>query len=107
MKTPLILNLVWAGAAGAAFYTGYKLSTPGDANESAQSKIRPVASSLPGSPFGTGNKTVSHLMVSKSQDVLDFYKRFGLDNGTPLTPDKMKEAMLEAIRESDPVKRQL
>ncbi len=106
MKTPLILNLVWAGVAGAAFYTGYKLNTAGDVTDTTQSKLRPVAGAT-GSSIGTGSKTVSPLMVSKSESVLDFYKRYGLDTGTPLTPDKMKEAMLEAIRESDPVKSQL
>ena len=107
MKTPLLLNLVWAGVAGAAFYTGYKLNTSGESNEAAQSKIRPVAGSLAGGPVGSGSKTVSPLMVSKSPDVLDFYKRYGLDSGIALTSDKMKAAMLEAIRESDPVKSQL
>ncbi len=106
MKTPLILNLVWAGVAGAAFYTGYKLNTAGD-SENAQTKPRAVAGSVGSSIVGNGSKNVSPLMVSKSSEVLDFYKRYGLDTGVVLTPEKMKEAMLEAIRESDPVKSQL
>ena len=106
MKTPLVLNLVWAGVAGAAFYTGYKLNAAGD-SENSQPKTRTVAGSVGSSIVGNGSKNVSPLMVSKSGEVLDFYKRYGLDTGTPLTVEKMKEAMLEAIRESDPVKSQL
>ena len=56
MKTPLLLNLVWAGVAGAAFYTGYKLNSAGDSGESAQSKIRPVAVGPASSSVGTGSK---------------------------------------------------
>ena len=106
MKTPVILNLVWAGVAGAAFYTGWKLSPASDSSASGQSKKTNIQAGA--TPLGAGTgKGVSALLASKDSSVLDFYKRFGLDTGTPLTPEKMKEAMLEAIREGDPVKSQL
>jgi|GEM_PF-296066 len=107
MKTPLILNLVWAGVAGAAFYTGYKLNADGD--KDAGSKSTPVIAKNTTGPVGAGgpSKGVNPLLVSKDQTVIDFYKQYGLDSGVPLTPEKMKEAMLTAIRESDPVKSQL
>lgn len=104
MNKPLVLNLVWAGVAGAAFYTGMKLNNGEDA-AAASSKNRPVMGSV--SPGLSGGKGISPLLVSKNDAVLDFYKRFGLDSGKPLTADKMKEAMLEAIRETDPVKSQM
>jgi hypothetical protein len=107
MKTPLILNLVWAGVAGAAFYTGLKLQNSDGAKETGQQKIR---SAVTGSGVGGvagGAKGVNPALVSKDTAVLEFFKTYGLDSGAPLSPDKLKEAMLVAIRESDPVKSQL
>jgi len=102
MNKPLILNLVWAGVAGAAFYTGMKLNSSGE-NTGGSTKIRPVmASAGPTGP--AGSKGVSPLLESKNEGVLDFYKRLGLDSGTPISPDKMKEAVMEAIGEPDSVK---
>ncbi|HEX2749302.1 MAG TPA: hypothetical protein VHM91_14940 [Verrucomicrobiales bacterium] len=103
MKTPVILNLVWAGVAGAAFYTGMKFSNSDGSKNSGQKNISAVTT-VAGSG---GSKMVNPLLVSKDTAVLDFFKQYGLDTGVPLTPEKMKEAMLTAIRESDPVKSQL
>jgi hypothetical protein len=107
MNKAIILNLAWAGVAGAAFYTGWQMKNAGDSEATTKSKIRPVMESASAGAGNTGSKGVSPLLVSKSDGVLDFYKRYGLDTGTPLTPEKMKEAMQEAIRESDPVKSQM
>jgi hypothetical protein len=104
MKTPVILNLVWAGVAGAAFYTGMKFNSSDSSKIAGQKNLAMNTTPVAGSG---GSKLVSPLLVSKDSSVLDFYKQYGLDTGTPLTPEKMKEAMLTAIRESDPVKSQL
>src|SRR6185436_3507768 len=106
MKTPLILNLVWAGVAGAVFYTGYKLNSASGEKEAASGLKCPAAVTKSSGVTG-GTKGVNARLVSNDQSVLDFYKQYGLDTGTPLTPDKKKEAMLAAIRETDPVKSQL
>src|SRR5688572_33486922 len=102
MKTPLILNLVWAGIAGAAFYTGYKLNSESEGNATS-SKGTPATgkSTVVSGGVAGGAKGVSPLLVSKDQSVIDFYKQYGLDTGAPLTAEKMKEAMLTAIRETD------
>jgi hypothetical protein len=103
MKTPVILNLVWAGVAGAAFYTGMKINGSDDSKNGASKNIsvaNPVAGSGP-------SKLVNPLMVSKEKAILDFYKQYGLDSGVPLSPEKMKEAIQAAIREGDPVKSQM
>ncbi len=100
MKKPLVLNLVWAGVAGAAFYTGMKFNGPGEAKTGAKN-ITPVAAAP-----STG-KGLNPQLVSKDSTVLEFFKEYGLDSGVPLTPEKMKSAMLAAIRESDPVKSQM
>lgn len=105
MSKPLILNLVWAGVAGAAFTAGYFIKSPGDNKDASSSTVRAIADK-PGSGDGPAKKTAT-IMVSKDSAVQDFYKKYGLDTGSPISPDKMKEAMLEAIRESDPVKSQL
>jgi hypothetical protein len=104
MPKPLIINLVWAGVAGAAFTAGYLIKSPGENKDASSSTLRVIADKAPAA--GAGAKKAAPTS-SKDTAVLDFYKRYGLDSGTPITPDKMKEAMLEAIRESDPVKSQL
>ncbi len=107
MNKPLVLNLVWAGVAAAAGFAGYKLAPSADDSASSSSAVRRIAEGAPSSAAGGAKKGTSATTVSKDAAVLDFYKRYGLDTGTPLSPDKMKEAMLEAIREGDPVKSQL
>jgi hypothetical protein len=104
MKTPVILNLVWAGVAGAAFYTGMKYNSSDNAKNPGQKNLSVMSSPAAGTG---GGKLVNPLMVSKDNSVIDFFKQYGLDTGVPLTPDKMKEAMLTAIREGDPVKSQM
>lgn len=105
MRKSIIINLVWAGVAGAAFTAGYLIKPGAESKDTASSTIRSIADKAP-SGNGAGQKKAA-VVVSKDNAVLDFYKRYGLDTGAPISPDKMKEAMLEAIRESDPVKSQL
>src|SRR5262245_50372960 len=105
MSKPLILNLVWAGVAAGAFTAGYLVKSPAENKDASASTVRAIADK-PHSGDGTAKKTPT-VLVSKDTAVQEFYKKYGLDVGTPLSPDKMKEAMLEAIRESDPVKSQM
>lgn len=104
MKTPLILNLAWAGVAGAAFYAGWSMRQQPEAGAPVTKSGAAVASNTIGP---AGGKGINPVLVSKDSTVLEFYRQFGLDSGKPLTPEKMKEAMLMAIRETDPVKSQL
>lgn len=106
MNKPLILNLVWAGLATAAGIVGYKLA-PTAESAGSQSRVRAIADNTPASVTSGPKKAAANLSATKDAGVQDFYKRYGLDTGTPISADKMKEAMLEAIRESDPVKSQL
>ena len=105
MNKPLVLNLVWAGVAVAAGITGYKLNTPDESAGSKSPKVPAIASNAP--TVTAGAKKTGGIIVSRSEGVLDFYQRYGLDTGATLSPEKMKEAILEAIRETDPVKSQL
>ena len=107
MKTPLILNLAWAGVAGAAFYAGWATRPDGETGNAPSTKG--AAAIAPGNTIGPGRdgKGINSVIVSKDGTVLEFYRQFGLDTGKPLSAEKMKEAMLLAIRESDPVKSQL
>jgi len=106
MNKPLVLNIVWAGVAAAAGFAGYKLAPSADSDTASSSTVRKIADGAPAPAAGT-KKGIAASMVSKDASVLEFYQRYGLDSGTPLSPEKMKEAMLEAIREGDPVKSQL
>lgn len=106
MNKPIVLNLVWAGVAAAAGIVGYKLAPASDASASNQtSNVRNIAGNAPLTATGGSQKKAG--AISKDPSVADFFNRYGLDNGVPLSSEKMKEAMLEAIRESDPVKSQL
>jgi hypothetical protein len=106
MNKPLVLNIVWAGVAAAAGIAGYKLAPSADSSAAQSSAVRKIADGVP-APAGGAKKGISANMVSKDAAVLEFYQRYGLDSGTPLSPEKMQAAMLEAIREGDPVKSQL
>jgi hypothetical protein len=104
MKTPILFSLVLTGVAGAAFYAGVKYGTSGE-TKIATSKNAALTAQSP--LAGAGGKRPNAVGISKDAVVQEFYKQYGLETGVPLTPDAMKEAMLTAIRESDPVRSQL
>jgi hypothetical protein len=104
MKLPIIFSLVVAGVAGAAFYAGVKYGASEETKSSASKNV--PAMNSPSPVLGAGGKRPS-VGISKDTVVQEFYKQFGLETGTPLTPDAMTEAMMTAIRESDPVRSQL
>jgi len=104
MNKPIVLNLVWAGVAATTGIVGYKLA-PASAS-SQPSALRRIAANAPLSAT-SGSLNKAGATISNDAAVVDFFQRYGLDGGIPLSSGKMKEAMLEAIRESDPVKSQL
>lgn len=102
-----MLNVLWAGVAGGAFYAGIKWNEKDAANAGANV---PRTVSTPGSPASAAagkSKTVDATLVSKSDDVLDFLRRYGIGSGQPLSADTMRQAITEALRESNPVKSQM
>ena len=105
-KSALILNLLWAVVAAGTFYAGVKLKGSERAGSAAGRSIKVV--DTPDTPamksLGT---TVKAGVVSRNDDVLDFFKRYGVGDGAPLSPAVMKQAITEALRESDPIKSQL
>ena len=108
MKSSIALNLVWAGVAAGAFYGGMQLGGGSASKSDAASRKVITAPSLSGSslPGGAAPRDGAKL-ASSDPGVIDFFKRYGLDSGTPLTADLMKEAIGEAVRENNPVKSQM
>jgi hypothetical protein len=105
-KSALVLNLLWAIVAAGTFYAGIKWngSRPQGSASRPAAKV-PVTPDLPAiTSLGT---TVKATVVSRDNDVLDFFKRYGLGEGVPVSPEAMKMAISEALRESNPIKSQM
>jgi hypothetical protein len=109
MKKPaLILNLLWAAIAAGTFYAG--VLWRGDRTAGAAA---PTAVKFPSAPDpvkragGDQSGMVKAGTVSRDDEVLDFFKRYGLDSGTPLTAETMTLAVTEALRETNPIKSQM
>ncbi len=108
-KPALLLNLLWVAVAAGSFYAGvaWRGGRPAEASAS------PVGARVPTAPepvklAGSGKTAmVKADTVSRDDDVLDFFRRYGLDSGVPLTADTMGQAVSEAIRETNPIKSQM
>lgn len=108
MKKPvLFLNLSWVVIAAGTFYAGV-VWREGRSVVSEVTAVGPRVPVTPGLPkMGAGEGLVKAGTVSRDDDVLDFFKRYGLDGGTPLTADTMTRAVTEALRETNPIKSQM
>lgn len=109
MKKPaLILNLLWAAIAAGTFYAGVLWRGDRSAASATSSTVRIPSASEPAKLAGAGQTgMVKAGAVSRDDDVLDFFKRYGLDGGTPLSSEVMTQAVTEALRETNPIKSQM
>ncbi len=98
MKT-ILLSLLCAGLAAGGFFAGIaynKGQAATSLDKSSPAITRIVA----------GEASSKAAALSANKEVTDFLTRFEVGKG-PLSPDKMKAAIAEALAESDPVKAQL
>ena len=107
MKSSLALNLIWAGVAAGAFYGGMKMNSGGSSDGSAGRARNLAAAPVSTGPGGVSTVKDATKLASSDPGVIDFFKRYGLDTGKPLSADVMKEAIAEAVRENNPVKSQM
>lgn len=103
MKKILLFNALWFAAAAGTFYAGTQWNS---ARNNAGSTATAIVPS-PQAPPTLGNSERKAPVASRDSSVIDFFSRFGLDGSTPLSPERMKEAVTEALRETDPVKSQM
>lgn len=108
MKKPaLLLNLLWAAIAGGTFYAGTVWQNHGRAAAGSSNAVRVVSAPEPLKMPGGPSSMVKAGTVSRDDDVLDFFKRYGLDSGAPLSAEVMTQAVSEALRETNPIKSQM
>jgi hypothetical protein len=111
MKKPaLILNLLWASIAAGTFYAGviWRGDRPA-ATSTTASGVRIASAPEPVKLAGSGQSSmVKAGAVSRDDDVLDFFKRYGHRQcTTPLSAEVMTQAVTEALRETNPIKSQM
>ena len=107
MKSSIALNLVWAGVAAGAFYGGMQMRSSEGAAGAGGVRNKVVSAQPATGPGGVSTVKDASKLASSDPSVIDFFKKYGLDTGVPLTPDVMKEAIAEAVRENNPVKSQM
>jgi hypothetical protein len=109
MKKPaLLLNVLWAAIAGGTFYAGTLWRGDRSAAAAAPAGARTLSGPEPAKLAGAAQAgLVKAGTVSRDDDVLDFFKRYGLDSGTPLSSEVMTQAVTEALRETNPIKSQM
>lgn len=102
MKKILLFNVLWFTAAAGAFYAGAQWKA---ARNQAATPAPAVTTAVV--PPSLSHKERTTPVVSRDSGVIDFLSRHGLDGATPLTPERMKDAISEALRETDPVRSQM
>ncbi len=98
---PALLHLSWLAVAAGTFYAGTTLKK-GDASASVGGPARTVVGGNLTAAERAG--TLKSTAVSRDASIADFLSRYELGSGKPLTPDRMRQAMSEALKETDPVK---
>jgi hypothetical protein len=113
MKRFVLLNILWTIIAAGTFYAGARWhQSQRNSGEVSRAAIRRVDAPEPPARVGDDKgavkgRAVAAAVVSRDDSVLDFYRRYHLDGTAPLSPETMKEAVAEALRETDPIKSQM
>lgn len=97
---PVLLHVTWLAVAAGAFYAGSALNKPAPVVAGAAT-TKTVATGLTAAERAGTLKTSA---VSRDASIADFLSRYELGGGKPLTSERMRQAMSEALRETDPVK---
>lgn len=99
---PALLHVSWLAVAAGAFYAGSVLKKPEGA-ATGDTRNRNVAA---GANLTAAERagSVKSSAISRDASISDFLSRYELGSGKPLSPEKMRLAMSEALRETDPVK---
>lgn len=97
---PAIIHGAWLAVAAGAFFVGSsRHQTETVSNSSSQNPT--VAAGMSAAEKAGSLKTTA---VSRDASISEFLNRYGLGSGKPMSEGKMREAMSEALRETDPIK---
>ncbi|MDB6071661.1 MAG: hypothetical protein JWL81_2832, partial [Verrucomicrobiales bacterium] len=97
---PVLLHVSWLAVAAGAFYAGSVLNKPAPA-ASGTVTTKTVATGL---TAAERSGTLKSSAISRDASIADFLSRYELGSGKSMSPEKMRLAMSEALRETDPVK---
>ncbi len=98
---PALLHFSWLAVAAGTFYAGTTLKK-GETTVAGDGRTRAVMGGNLTAAERAG--TLKSTAVSRDASIADFLSRYELGSGKPLTPDRMRQAMSEALKETDPVK---
>ena len=110
MKSAVALSVIGVLAASGGFVAGaaWKATQapggPGRGSAGAPGATLNVGGTT---ALNKANAAAASAAISKNDTVQAFLKKYGLDSGGPLSPERMKEAVTEALRETDPIKSQM
>lgn len=97
---PAIIHGTWLAVAAGAYFAGNAFHTPGGA-AAASPKTVVIGQGLSAAEKAGSLKTSA---VSRDASISEFLNRYELGSGKPMSAAKMREAMSEALRETDPIK---
>ena len=105
-KSILALNLLWISIAAGTFYAGSVWREGQSAGSSGNQRNPSTAGS---DKFGaTSPNTKARPQANQAEaEVDEFVERYGLNSIKPLSKEMMGKAIIEALRETDPVKSQM
>ncbi len=99
---PALLHLTWLAVAAGAFYAGSILKKEASTTTA---DGRPLnLTTVTATTAAERASSVKSSAISRDASIADFLSRYELGSGKALTPEKMRQAMSEALRETDPVK---
>lgn len=106
MKSTILVHGLWVAVAAGAFFAGSRWQSGGSAQESGPGRTVSFAGDTGLTPAEQAAVLKSGA-VSRDSSIAAFLSRYDLGSGKPLPPEKMRQAMQEALRETDPVKSQM
>ena len=100
---PLLVHTSWLAIAAGAFYAGHVQKKTAPSAAAAAASTSTIAGSA-GLTAAERAGSIKSSAISRDASVTDFLSRYELGSGKPLSPEKMRQAMSEALRETDPIK---
>ena len=98
---PALLHVTWLVVAAGAFYAGSAWKKPDPDSTGSRSPSIATGTSITAAERAGSLKTSA---VSRDASIADFLSRYELGSGQLMSAEKMRQAMSEALRETDPVK---
>ena len=99
---PALLHVSWLAVAAGAFYAGSVFKNDSVSNATGSRSLNVATGTSITAAERAGSLKSS--AVSRDASIADFLSRYELGSGKAMSPEKMRQAISEALRETDPVK---